>query len=142
MKKRFAALLVVPALALGAGLLAVGTAAASTGDGGGGGSVCRAPKPADGLSVTTCAEWADTRSAFGKVSTSGSNNTSIDLCVELVDANQNLVPNSRNCQIQPGPAGYVQTPTLILAPGVYYVVSYFTSPVYWYGGETPGFPIS
>jgi hypothetical protein len=139
--KRFAALLAVPALALGACLFAVGTAAAGTA-GAGGGSVCRDPLPADSLSVHTCAKWDDTRSAFGTVSTSGSNNTSIDLCVELVDANQNLVPGSRNCQIQPGPSGYVEGHSVTVAPGIYYAVSYFTSPAYWYGGETPAFPVS
>jgi hypothetical protein len=139
-KKRFAALLVVPALVLGASLLAVDTASATTA-GAGGGAVCRSPKPADGLEVSTCATWTDARTAYGNVKTSGSNNTLINLCVELVDANQNLVPGSRDCQIQPGSVGAVSTPTMSLAPGTYYSVSYFTSPTYWYGGESPGFII-
>ncbi|HJP74265.1 MAG TPA: hypothetical protein VJ914_08355 [Pseudonocardiaceae bacterium] len=142
LKKRSAALLVVPALALGASLLAGGVAAASTPDGGGGGHGCRAPLPADGLSVVTCVDWADSGSAVGTVTTSGSNNTTINLCVEVVDANQNLVPGSRNCQPQPGPSGFVQTPNVSLRAGTYYVVSYFTSPTYWYGGETQPFSVS
>ena len=141
-KKRLAALLVLPTLALGVSLIAAGPAAAAPA-GAGGGSVCRDPNPLDGLTVTTCAKWSDDDgSAFGTVTTTGSNNTSIDLCVELVDANQHLVPGSRNCQVQQGPAGSVQGFTVYPAPGLYYAVSYFTSPTYWYGGESPAFRVS
>jgi hypothetical protein len=62
--------------------------------------------------------------------------------VEVVDANQNLVPGSRNCRLQWGPSGHVDGNTVTLAPGLYYAVSYFTSPTYWYGGETPAFRVS
>jgi hypothetical protein len=141
LKKRFAALLVVPALTLGAGLFAAGTAAASTASPASG---CRNPPVyADGLTVSTCITQTGPSSAYGNVRTSGSNNTLINLCVELVDGNQNLVPNSRDCQTQPGSDGSVLTPTMYnLAPGTYYAVSYFTSPTYWYGGESPGISAS
>ena len=142
MTRRLAAVLVVvPALALGAGLFAVGTAAASPA-GAGGGEVCRDPLYAAGMKIQTCGKFGDGGYAIGTVTTTGSNNTQIDLCVELVDANQNLVPGSRNCQIQQGSAGHVETPTMYPPAGIYYAVSYFTSPTYWYGGETPAFPVS
>lgn len=142
MKKRLAALLVVPAIVLGASLVAVGTANAD-GGGGGGGSVCRPPEIKDGLSIHTCAKWSDDQhTAHGEVTTTGSNNTDIELCVELVDVNQNLVPGSRGCSIQPGSHGFLAGPIVSPPPGTYYAVSYFTSPTYFYGGETPAFSLS
>lgn len=136
LNKRSAALLVLPALA--ASLLTVGTASAGTADGGGGGRACRAPHPADGLSVGTCIDYSDDGHFDGEVITSGSNSTMINLCVELVDVHQNLVPGTHTCRLQPGPSGRVKTPVVHVGPGTYYAQSYFTSPTYFYGGESPG----
>jgi hypothetical protein len=130
LKKRLAALLVVPTLALAASVLAAGTASAATGGG------CRLENK-DGLTISTCATATGPSTAYGSVRTSGTNRTLIDLCVELVDVNQNLVAGSRDCQIVSGADGQVTTPTMTLGPGTYYAVSYFTSPTYWYGGESP-----
>jgi hypothetical protein len=132
LRKYLAALLVVPTVALAASVLAVGTASAATGGG------CRKPPVnEDGLTISTCATATGPSTAYGNVKTSGTNRTLINLCVELVDANQSLVPGSRDCQIVSGADGAVSTPTMTLGPGTYYAVSYFTSPTYWYGGESP-----
>jgi hypothetical protein len=137
LNKRLAASL-VPALVLGASLFAVGNANADAPNGG-----CRKPPvSADSLLVSTCITRTGPGSAYGSVKTTGTNNTLIDLCVEIVDVNQNLVGNSRDCQIQHGEVGQVTTPTLDLAPGTYYAQSYFTTPTYWYGGESPALVIS
>ena len=61
--------------------------------------------------------------------------------MELVDAGQSLVPGSRDCQIVSGADGAVSTPVTSLGTGTYYAVSYFTSPTYWYGGESPALHI-
>ncbi|MEU8691349.1 hypothetical protein [Streptomyces sp. NPDC048665] len=37
----------------------------------------------------------------------------------------------------PGPSGTVWSHPVTVGPGTYYSVSYFTSPTYYYGGETP-----
>jgi hypothetical protein len=134
--KRLAALLVVLTAALAASVLAAGTASAATGGG------CRKPPvTADSLTVSTCVTATGPSTAYGNVRTSGTNNTLINLCVELVDANQSLVPGSRDCQTVPGADGAVSTPTMSLGSGTYYAVSYFTSPTYWYGGESPALHI-
>ncbi|MEV5880150.1 hypothetical protein AB0L75_39310 [Streptomyces sp. NPDC052101] len=54
-----------------------------------------------------------------------------------MDVNQNVVPGSRNCAVVPGPSGTVWSNPVSLGRGTYYGVSYFTSPTYYYGGETP-----
>jgi hypothetical protein len=137
LNKRLAALL-VPALVLGAGLFAIGNANADAPNGG-----CRKPPVyADGLTVSTCTTRTGPSSAYGSVKTTGTNNTLIRLCVELVDVNQNLVPNSRDCQVVNGQDGQVTTPNLTLGPGTYYAQSYFTSPAYYYGGEAPALVFS
>ncbi len=104
MKKRLAALLVVPTVALATSVLAVGTASAATGGG------CRKPPVnEDGLTISTCITAISSTAAYGNVRTSGTNRTLINLCVELVDVNQSLVPGSRDCQIVSGAAGAVST---------------------------------
>jgi hypothetical protein len=116
----------------------VGTANASADS-----ATCRVPDVhADGLTVHTCADWYDGSHITGTVHTSGTNRTIINLCIEIVDANQNLVPGSRDCQPVAGADGTVTTPPVSPAPGTYYAVSYFTSPTYWYGGESPAFNYS
>ncbi|MBF9071365.1 hypothetical protein [Streptacidiphilus fuscans] len=138
MKKRLAALLAVLTLALSASLFASGTASATDG------RFCRSPISADGLQVETCVSHDEDPGTWGEVHTWGTNNTSINLCVELVDANQNLVPNSRSCSVQQGnglgfgDGGFQETPEMWNLPsGTYYAIAYFTSPTYWYGGESP-----
>lgn len=134
MTKRSAAFLAVPALVLGASLFAAGTASAT--DNGTGG--CRKPPEyKDGLTISTCITRTGPGTAYGNVRTTGTNRSTINLCVWLVDVNQNTVPGSRDCRIVAGADGSVLTPTMSLAPGRYYAVSSFTSPTYYYGGESP-----
>ena len=104
---------------------------------------CRTPDvPADGLSVHTCVKGDGGSTLQSVADTSGSNKTSITLCAEIVDANQNEVPGSRNCQVVWGPSGTVWSNPVSVAPGTYYGVSYFTSPTFYYGGETPPASVS
>lgn len=132
LNKRLAALLAVPTVALAASVLAVDTASAATGGG------CRKPPVTeDSITISTCITAVGPSAAYGNVKTSGTNRTQIDLCVELVDANQSLVPGSRDCKIVSAADGAASTPTMSLGAGTYYAVSYFTSPTYWYGGESP-----
>lgn len=133
--KSLTAVLAASVLALGTSLLAVGTADANPAA-----ATCRNPDvSADGLKVHTCADWYDGSHITGTVHTYGANRSVINLCIEIVDANQNVVPGSRNCQPVAGADGTVITPPVSPAPGRYYAVSYFTSPAYWYGGESPAF---
>lgn len=119
-------------LAAAAGLATAGSASASTSVGG-----CRAPLPADGLSIQTCVGGNGGNGVQSGAFTSGSNNTDITLCAEVVDSNQNVVNGSRNCAVVWGPNGAVYSNWVSVGTGTYYGVSYFTSPTYWYGGESP-----
>lgn len=137
-RKSLAAVLAASALTLGTSLLAVGTASASANT-----ATCRKPDvSADSLDVRTCADWYIGSHITGTVHTSGTNRTVIDLCIEIVDVNQNMVPGSRNCQLVAGADGTVTTPPVSPPAGTYFAVSSFTSPTYYYGGETPAFHYS
>ena len=105
--------------------------------------LCRTPDvQADGLTVHTCIQGDGGTTLQAVADTWGNNNTSITLCAEVVDANQNAVPGSRNCQVAWGPSGTVWSNPVSVGPGTYYGVSYFTSPTYYYGGETPRASVS
>ena len=97
---------------------------------------------ADGLYVHTCITGDGGNTLRAVASTRGSNNTSITLCAEVVDVYQNVVPGSRHCAVVPGPTGTVWSNPVGVRAGVYYGVSYFTSPTYYYGGETPQASVS
>jgi hypothetical protein len=55
---------------------------------------------------------------------------------------QNVVSGSQHCEVVPGPSGTVWSNPVSLGPGTYYGVSFFTSPTYFYGGETPAASVS
>ncbi|MER5549959.1 hypothetical protein ABT072_48135 [Streptomyces sp. NPDC002589] len=126
----------VAALALVTGI-SIGAAGTASADQSGGG--CRYLS-ADGLQVRTCVDGDGAGGIWTEVQTTGSNNTSINLCAEVVDSNQNVVPGSLNCSVVWGASSDVFSNTVFPNSGTYYGVSFFTSPTYWYGGETP--PIS
>ncbi|MEY9875561.1 hypothetical protein ABH931_005065 [Streptacidiphilus sp. MAP12-33] len=125
------------ALALVAGI-SVGAAGTASAAQTGGGCVYH---DKDGFSVRTCIDGDGAGGIWADVQTYGSNNTSINMCVEIVDSNQNLVPGSRNCQIVNGSSSDTGTNIVFPGSGTYYGVSYFTSPTYWYGGESPSISI-
>lgn len=105
--------------------------------------LCRKPDvSADGLNVHTCIQGDGHATLQSVVDTSGSNNTSINLCAEIVDQQQHVVAGSQRCQVVPGPSGTVWSYPVTLGPGTYYGVSFFTSPTYFYGGETPAASVS
>ncbi|WP_405750023.1 hypothetical protein OG232_07725 [Streptomyces sp. NBC_01411] len=124
------------ALALVTGI-SIGAAGAASADQSGGG--CRYLS-ADGLQVRTCVDGDGAGDIWTEVQTSGSNNTHINRCAGVVDSNQNILPGSLNCNVVWGPGSDVFSNTVFPGSGTYYGVSFFTSPAYWYGGETP--PIS
>ncbi|GAA2787734.1 hypothetical protein GCM10010441_11010 [Kitasatospora paracochleata] len=133
MKLRLAASSAVIALVATAGLFSAGTASANTT-----GRVCRNPDvSADGLNVHTCISGDGGRTLTATADTSGGNNTTINLCVKVVDGSQHDVPGSENCAWGVnGPHGHVSSNPVTVPYGTYYAVSYFTSPTYWYGGES------
>jgi hypothetical protein len=91
---------------------------------------------ADGLNVHTCVRGDGGSTLQSVVATTGSNDTKITLCAEIVDARQSVVPASRNCAFVQGASGTVRSNPVSLSPGTYYGMSYFTSPSFFYGGET------
>ncbi|MEY9969272.1 hypothetical protein ABIA33_007360 [Streptacidiphilus sp. MAP12-16] len=100
-------------------------------------TACRTPDlAADGLYVHTCINTPqyDGHHVWATVSTYGGNNTSINLCVEVLDTNQNVVPGSLACKVVWGPSGSVASPTVTVGDGFVNAQSFFTSPTYWYGG--------
>ncbi|WP_145883914.1 hypothetical protein [Streptomyces sp. BK340] len=97
---------------------------------------------ADGLYVHTCINWymGQSNPVRGTASTHGSNNTSITLCVHLLNQNLQEVAGSKRCSTVSGSSGFVQG-TSVNQPcdGTnYYAESWFTSPTYYYGGMGPG----
>lgn len=104
-------------------------------------NACRHPDvAADGLYVHTCINWVlyDGHSVWGTANTYGTNNTSINLCVQILDDNLNVIPNSTACKVVSGPSGSVTGPRVSVGYGFYYAQSYFTSPTYFYGGMSEG----
>ncbi|WP_330294357.1 hypothetical protein [Streptomyces sp. NBC_00503] len=103
---------------------------------------CRTPDVyADGLYVHTCINWymGQSNPTWGTVSTHGGNNTSITLCVHLLNQNLAEVGGSKKCSTVWGPSGSVQGPPVNQpCDGTkYYAESWFTSPTYYYGGMGP-----
>ncbi|MFF7129214.1 hypothetical protein [Streptomyces sp. NPDC008240] len=97
---------------------------------------------ADGLYVHTCINWymGQSNPVRGTASTHGSNNTSITLCVHLLNQNLQEVAGSKRCSTVSGSSGFVQGPSVNQpCDGTnYYAESWFTSPTYYYGGMGPG----
>lgn len=105
-------------------------------------TACRTPDLyADGLYVHTCINTPqyDGHNVWGTVKTYGSNNTSINLCVEVLDENLNVIPGSLTCKVVQGPSGTVVT-TPVVWQGTHgvFAQSFFTSPTYYYGGMSEG----
>ena len=129
------------ALAGGSAFVTGGTAHAA-----GVGQVCRQwDVSADGLSVHVCLEWDEVggypNPLWGHAETYGTNNTTINLCVRVLDQNLNEIPGSRGCRVVWGPSGSMDGPAVYVPPcrpggTKYYAEAWFTSPTFYYGGMT------
>lgn len=95
------------ALALVTGI-SIGAAGAASADQSGGG--CRYLS-ADGLQVRTCVDGDGAGDIWTEVQTSGSNNTHINRCAEVVDSNQNILPGSLNTATSCGDPAAMSSPT-------------------------------
>ena len=138
MKKPFAAPAVLAALATACTLFTAVPASASTSPAG---QVCRyAPIHADGEWIYECIQ-GDSGNGLqaGAYTANGTNNTTINLCVQIVNAVTGATAGNPSCATVSGEnSGSASpfTPQLHLPDGQYVAHAYFTTPTYFDGGES------
>jgi hypothetical protein len=104
------------------------------------GNGCRyAPVHADGLYVLPCLVVTGPFSMAGQVTISGSNQTYVTLCEQLLGVNPDgstFIHSGVNCKTAWGPGDTLYIDWGSLQWDTYVIHAWFTSPTYWDGGES------
>jgi hypothetical protein len=131
----------VAALATVGGVIAAAPADAATSS-----NICRSGSvPNDGEYVLPCIYGNGAKSIYGLADISGSNHTSVNLCVDIINASTGaVVPGTATCAYVPDAASGGSVTTNWVSPGygTYVSHAWFTSPTYYDGGESGRISIS
>ncbi|SEL75501.1 hypothetical protein [Streptacidiphilus jiangxiensis] len=123
------------ALATAGGLAVAAPASAATSA-----NICRSGSvPNDGEYVLPCIYGNGGKSIYGLADISGSNHTSVNLCVDIINASTGaVVPGTATCAYVSDAANGGSVTTSWVSPGygTYVSHAWFTSPTYYDGGES------
>ncbi|MEY9875942.1 hypothetical protein ABH931_005449 [Streptacidiphilus sp. MAP12-33] len=130
----------VAATALAGLATAGGLATATTANAATSSNICRSGSvPNDGESVLPCIYGNGAKSIYGLAVISGTNHTSVNLCVDIINAATGaVVSGTPTCTYVSDAANGGSVSTSWVAPGygTYVSHAWFTSPTYYDGGES------
>ncbi|MDH6139348.1 MULTISPECIES: hypothetical protein [Kitasatospora] len=136
MRFRIAASAGVLALAATSSLFSAGSASALATGGG-----CRAPYYADGVNTQACITYDGGNNIHAAAYTGDAVHNTIDLCIKIVNSGGGQM-GPTTCRQVDAYYGSVVGPSITAPPGNYYGVAWFTSPTYYYAGESPAVNVS